>query len=98
MFSSAYQPQQGSDLLTNQLSAMNVVRQRTLNGHTAAVNAVRFTSDGSYCMTCSDDKTVRLWNPHKDDVATEGNALLIKTYSGVHGYQIFDISISKVGG
>ena len=32
-------------------------------------------------MTCSDDRTLRLWNPHKDDPAREdGNALQIKTY------------------
>lgn len=76
---------------------MSIQRYRTLNGHSAAINAVRFTSDGSYCMTCSDDRTVKLWNPHKDDPSvTTGNALLIKTYSGVHGYQVFDISISDV--
>ena len=32
-----------------------------------SVNAVRFTHDGNYCMTASDDRTVKLWNPHKDD-------------------------------
>ena len=33
----------------------------------SAVNAVRFTTDGNYCMTASDDRSVKLWNPHKDD-------------------------------
>jgi mitogen-activated protein kinase organizer 1 len=76
---------------------MSLSLERTLNGHEGAVNAVRFTSDGAYCMTCSDDRTVRLWNPHKDDPSGDSrNALLIKTYSGVHGYQIFDVCISKV--
>lgn len=69
-----------------------------MNRHSAAVNSVRFTADGNYCMTCSDDKTVHLWNPHKDDPTTEGNALLIKSYSGTHGYQIFDVAISTVLG
>ena len=32
-----------------------------------SVNAVRFTHDGNYCMTASEDRTVKLWNPHKDD-------------------------------
>jgi mitogen-activated protein kinase organizer 1 len=74
---------------------MDVTRLRSLHGHTAAVNAARYTTDGSYCMTASDDRSVRLWNPHKDDPSTEGNALLIKTYAGVHGYQIFDVAISE---
>jgi mitogen-activated protein kinase organizer 1 len=38
---------------------------RVLEGHTASVNAVRLTADGAYCMTASDDRTLRLWNPHK---------------------------------
>jgi hypothetical protein len=46
-------------------------------------------------MTCSDDRSVKLWNPHKSD-AVSGSALCIKTYNGVHGYQIFDIAISQV--
>ena len=70
---------------------------RECKGHSGAVNAVRFTKDGNYVMSCSDDRTVRLWNPHKADPSkSEGEALLIKKYDGVHGYQILDCAISHV--
>lgn len=32
---------------------------------TGAVHVSRFTKDGQYCLTAGDDKTVRLYNPHK---------------------------------
>lgn len=69
---------------------------RTLNGHTSgAVNAVRFSSDGNYCMTAGDDRTIMLWNPHKDDPSKIKSALHIKTYSGVHGYSVLDVAIAS---
>ncbi|KAL4236337.1 WD repeat-containing protein 83 [Mactra antiquata] len=46
-----------------------------------AVRAVRFNVDGSYCLTCGSDKTVKLWNPHRK--------LLLKSYIG-HGYEVLD--------
>ena len=36
-----------------------------------AVNCVRFTSDGNYCVTAGDDKTVRLYNPHKSSLSKD---------------------------
>jgi mitogen-activated protein kinase organizer 1 len=39
-----------------------------------AVRAVRFNKDGNYCVTCGNDKTVKLWNPYKK--------LKLQTYSG----------------
>lgn len=70
--------------------------EKVMLGHTGSVNIIRFTSDGSYCMTGSDDRTVSLWNPHKDDSTkyAAGNALLVKTYAGVHGYPIRGLAIS----
>lgn len=50
-------------------------------GHEGPVRAVRFNSDGNYCMTCGSDKTLRLSNPHK--------GILLKTYIG-HGYEVLD--------
>mmetsp|Transcript_12170 Transcript_12170/g.18379 ORF Transcript_12170/g.18379 Transcript_12170/m.18379 type:complete len:320 (-) Transcript_12170:135-1094(-) len=67
---------------------------RGLSGHSGAVNAIRFTSDGNYCISCSDDRSVKLWNPHRDDPSQHSNALLIKSYSGVHGYQILDVAVT----
>mmetsp|Transcript_23410 Transcript_23410/g.23610 ORF Transcript_23410/g.23610 Transcript_23410/m.23610 type:complete len:310 (+) Transcript_23410:172-1101(+) len=69
--------------------------KRDLVGHIGHVNAVRFTKDGNYCMTCSDDRTLKLWNPHKDELEKKGQALTIKTYAGVHGYAIHDVVISS---
>ena len=70
---------------------------RECKGHTGAVNAIRFTKDGSYAMSCSDDRSVRLWNPHKSDPSKgENEALAIKKYDGVHGYQILDVAIADV--
>ena len=44
-------------------------------------------------MTCGQDNTVRLWNPHRQGVRG-GTALLIKTYGTLHGKGILDIDIS----
>ena len=68
---------------------------RDLEGTGAgATNAVRFTVDGNYCITAGDDRTVRLWNPHKDAPNDAGRALLIKSYGGVHGYPILDVAVA----
>ncbi|ESN91953.1 hypothetical protein HELRODRAFT_90106 [Helobdella robusta] len=46
-----------------------------------AVRAVRFNSDGEYCLTCGSDRTIKLWNPHKN--------IALKTYVG-HGNEVLD--------
>lgn len=72
-------------------------RLSSLIGHKANVNVVRFTNDGQYCVSGSDDRTVRLWNPHRKSVTVGGqreSALLIKTYSGVHGYGVLDVAVA----
>jgi mitogen-activated protein kinase organizer 1 len=74
--------------------AINVQCVRELHFHKEAVNAVKFTSDGNYCMSVSNDRTVQLWNPHRDDPSkAPGQALHIKEYKGSHGYSIYDIAI-----
>ncbi|KAF1330213.1 Mitogen-activated protein kinase organizer, partial [Globisporangium splendens] len=71
---------------------------RVLRGHHGPVNAVRFNgkehSKGTYVMTCGQDKTVRLWNPHRDGLDAQGDALLVKTYEGRHGYDVQDVAIA----
>jgi len=82
-----------------------MIREYDQHG-TSAVNAVRFTRDGNYCLSASDDRTIRLWNPHKDDprstcnsfsssVMQSASPLHIKTYGGGHGLGINDVTISK---
>ena len=67
------------------------------------MNVVRFTVDGNYCLSAGDDRTVRLWNPHKDSPSISAaaaasavpRALLVKAYGGVHGYSILDVAIAS---
>lgn len=40
---------------------------RELVSHEDGVNAVSLTSDGNFCLTASNDRSVKLWNPHRDD-------------------------------
>lgn len=44
-------------------------------------------------MTCGQDRTVRLWNPHRDGLEAAGDALLVKTYEGRHGYDVQDVAM-----
>lgn len=68
---------------------------RLLDDGISPINCLRFTNDGNYCMTAGDDRTIRLWNPHKDSPDAAGKALLVKSYGGSHGYSILDIKISN---
>lgn len=61
--------------------------------HQGAVNTVRLTEDGSYCMTGSADRTLKLWNPHKSDLADDKKAFCVQTYKGVHGYSVLSLAI-----
>jgi len=40
-----------------------------LQGHEGPVHVIRFTTDGKYCLSAGNDRTVRLWNPTKLDPA-----------------------------
>lgn len=69
---------------------------RTIDDHVGSINVVKFTFDGNYCITGSDDRTLKLWNPHKRDPSkSETTSLLIKSYEGAHGYSVLDVSIAK---
>lgn len=59
----------------------------------ASLNTVRFTKCGAYCVTAGDDRTVRLWNPHKSTSESD-EALLIKAYGGQHAHAILDVAIA----
>ncbi|XP_020282555.1 WD repeat domain-containing protein 83 [Pseudomyrmex gracilis] len=50
-----------------------------------AVRAVRFSVDGSYCITCGSDRKLKLWNPYK--------SVTLKTYGG-HGDEVMDACAS----
>lgn len=59
--------------------------------------ALALTKDGKYCLTGGRDRTIRLYNPRKDQ-GGEGSdgpaALLIKSYAGPHGYEVLDLAVS----
>ncbi|KAH9325928.1 hypothetical protein KI387_006106, partial [Taxus chinensis] len=57
-----------------------------LEGHEGAVLAVRFNSDGNYCLSCGKDRTIRLWNPHR--------GIHIKTYKG-HARDVRDVHVTR---
>jgi len=42
-----------------------VRKKRTLGGHAARVNVLRFTPDGKTLVSSSDDGTIRLWDPER---------------------------------
>nr|CAB3267732.1 WD repeat domain-containing protein 83-like [Phallusia mammillata] len=58
----------------------------TIDCGQGAVRAVRFNTDGNYCMTCGNDKSIKLWNPTTQ--------MLIKKYTG-HGYDVLDAAGSN---
>lgn len=58
-----------------------------LRGHTAPVLNVRFTKNGAYCMSTSQDKSLILWNPVK------GKA--IRQYKKPHNHEVNDVSITS---
>lgn len=82
-----------------------------LDQHVGSVHCVRLTHDGAYCMTAGEDRTLKLWNPHKEDPRYQGKqdtvsssstsmqdppkALCVQTYGGVHGYKVLDVAISR---
>ncbi|KAJ3408326.1 WD repeat-containing protein 83 [Chytridiales sp. JEL 0842] len=55
------------------------------NGHSGAVNVVKYNKDGNYVATGGGDKLVKLWNPI--------TGLCVKTYSA-HGWEVLDIDIA----
>ena len=65
---------------------------RKLRSHVGAVLCVRYTVDGSYCLSCGADRSVKLWNPHRE--APETGALLIKTYAGPHMKEVSAVAVA----
>lgn len=59
---------------------------RVLEGHKAPVLNVKFTLNGLYCISVSQDKSSILWNPNR--------GLAIKHYAGFHNHEINDVSIT----
>lgn len=68
---------------------------RTLNGHSGPLQVVKWNSDGKYCLSSGQDKTVCLWNPFRDPIAGEDTGgYLLQTFRG-QGYDIVDLDVSN---
>jgi len=59
---------------------------KVLKGHEGPVLCTRFNSNGTYVLTGGQDRSFKLWNPHK--------GTLIKTYTG-HSQGVHGICVSK---
>mmetsp|Transcript_45738 Transcript_45738/g.122547 ORF Transcript_45738/g.122547 Transcript_45738/m.122547 type:complete len:409 (+) Transcript_45738:66-1292(+) len=59
----------------------------SLDGHTGAVLSLAWTKNGAYVLSASQDKTLRLWNPH--------TGAHVKTYQGPHNHEVADVVISE---
>jgi len=57
---------------------------QTLTGHIGPIHTVCYNTNGTYCLTGGQDKSIRLWNP--------SNGLCIKTYTG-HGWEVLGIQV-----
>jgi WD40 repeat protein len=57
-----------------------------MKNHSGPVYVTKFSPDGLYLLSGSQDRTITLWNPFK--------ALPIKTYSGNHNYEILDVCVT----
>jgi mitogen-activated protein kinase organizer 1 len=60
--------------------------RKTLEGHSGHVWVVRYNSKGNYCMSGGQDKSVKLWNPHK--------GTLVQSYKD-HSKEVMDLCIAK---
>ena len=61
--------------------------QPLVKGHSGPIYVAKFNSQGEYCMTGSEDRSVCLYNPSKN--------LMIRNFKNVHNYDVYSLDISK---
>lgn len=59
---------------------------RTIDCDQGAIRKVNHSKDGEYCVTCGQDKTIKLWNPHKSNI-------LLQIFNG-HNNEVLDADCS----
>ncbi len=57
------------------------------NAHKHPIYCIKFSQDGDYCLSGSQDKSIKLYNPLKN--------LLIKSYDNIHSNDVLDLVITK---
>lgn len=57
-----------------------------LEGHTSSVLSLAWTQNGRYILSGSQDRTLRLWNPH--------TGTHVKTYKGPHNQEVNDVIVA----
>ena len=62
----------------------NSINKVEMTGHKSSVYVVKFSKDGEYVLSGSQDRTIKLWNPYK--------GFLIKSYD-IHSQDVLDIAI-----
>lgn len=67
---------------------------QTLNSHSSTVWALDFTSDGKHMISCSDDRTVKIWRINDP---TNPKLTLLTSLTGYHDRTIFSVNISRDG-
>ena len=48
---------------------------------------------GAYCLSCGSDRTICLFNPHRELDEEKGYGMLVKRYEGPHGYPVHDVAV-----
>ncbi|CAG0914856.1 unnamed protein product [Notodromas monacha] len=69
----------------------------TLKGHESTVWAVDFDTSGKFMVSCSDDKTLKIWSSSSEKIS-ENSFVNTATLSGLHDRPIYDVAWSKVSG
>lgn len=68
----------------------------TLSSHTSTVWSLSFDKTGKYLVTCSDDKTIKIWQEYRNNNELNWNCLT--TIDGDHDGPIYDVDWCKKTG
>lgn len=81
------------------------IRTQTLTGHSSTVWSLAFDGTGNRLASCSDDKTVKIWQKYmpgnEEGIPTADNEPVWKcicTLSGYHTRTVYDIDWCKKTG
>ena len=58
-----------------------------LLGHKSYVYVIKYSKEGDYLMSGSQDRSIKLWNPNKK--------MIIKSYENIHSQDVLDIAITS---